>query len=457
MLSIPTIALVFLLLVCVVDAQNPVAELPYVSTKALSSLHPVRQWWIQVQDRVYHAPSSLLGLSQNITKYYYAYGSESAISDELRVHCVGGQGRWHIFHLPEGPGMVSGLLQSSGARRASLSALRQLQHGMVLSRSFPAYELPRDYVNPLSGSGQLLEITAVSKIEEDLLRTYLSQLLTFPTRSWTSAEDDSQKVKEFLKRHFETMGLRTCFHDFTDTLEGRKLTNVVAHIGGQSGDSVTVGAHYDSRPYLGPAPGAEDNGSGVAALLAIAKAFTAANVSPKQSVYFVAFAAEEPGLLGSKAFAQALESSGDDFLAECRPSSSFLQMSGQRRSLAKGATHRAIILDEVGWRSTKFEKPTVTLESYDSCQDEMDHLSASSSLHNQGSLDVVHNSNPFGSDHMSFLERDMHAVLTINGDDEAYPNYHQSSDTIDNVNFELMAKIAKMNLGALIRMAGVDA
>lgn len=452
MLSIPVFALVSLSLLSLVHA----AELPSVSTKALSSLHPVRQWWIQVQDRVYHAPSSLLGLSHNITDYYVAYGSQSAVPAELRVHRVGGEGRWHIFQLPEGPGMVSSLLQNSGTRRASLSALSQLQHGMVLSSSFPAYEAPRDYVNPLSGSGQALEMTAVSKIDEELLRRYLSQLTTFPTRSWSSTEDESQKVKQFLKRHFEQMGYQTCFHDFT--FSGRTLTNVVAHASGQSGDSVTVGAHYDSRPFSGPAPGAEDNGSGVAALLAMARAFATAKVTPQQNVYFVAFAGEEPGLVGSKAFAQALQSSGSDgFLDQCGAASSFLQMRREKKSLAKGATHRAIILDEVGWRSPKFDKPTVNLESYDSCHDEMDHLRASSSFHNGGSLDVVHNSHPFGSDHMSFLELGMDAVLTINGDDEAYPNYHQSSDTIDSVNFELIAKIAKMNLGALIRMAGVSA
>merc|ERR1740123_524815 len=100
-------------------------------------------------------------------------------------------------------------------------------------------------------------------------------------------------------------------------------------------------------------------------------------------------------------------------------------------------------MDEVGWVSHNrgYEREMVNLESYDWTSEVMQHLAASSRDHNGDSLEVVHSSNPFGSDHMSFLERGMKAVLVINGDDEAYPNYHMSSDTIDNVNTEYAAKI----------------
>merc|ERR1711957_431801 len=72
----------------------------------------------------------------------------------------------------------------------------------------------------------------------------------------------------------------------------------------------TVGAHYDSRPFSGAAPGADDNGSGVAALLAIAKAFTDTKAQTKKNVYFVGFAGEEDGLDGSAAYTKALFEGG---------------------------------------------------------------------------------------------------------------------------------------------------
>ena len=117
--------------------------------------------------------------------------------------------------------------------------------------------------------------------------------------------------------------------------------------------------------------------------------------------------------------------------------------------------HEAIIMDEVGWLSNKLEGPTVNLESYNWASNILEHLAQSSKTHNGDDLTVVHSSNPFGSDHMSFLDRAFPAVLTINGDDEAYPNYHQSSDTIVNVNKTLMHLIGRMNMGALLRVAGV--
>jgi Zn-dependent M28 family amino/carboxypeptidase len=50
--------------------------------------------------------------------------------------------------------------------------------------------------------------------------------------------------------------------------------------------------------------GAEDNASGTAGVLALAEAFVASGVRPERSMLFVAFGAEESGLIGSEAFAQ---------------------------------------------------------------------------------------------------------------------------------------------------------
>merc|ERR1712232_212013 len=170
-------------------------------------------------------------------------------------------------------------------------------------------------------------------------------------------------------------------------------------------------------------------------------AFTDSKVCPAKTVYFVGFAGEEAGLLGSGVFAEKLKAW--DIPDKCKPislrKSSFLQTF--RSKVAGGSSHQeAIIMDEIGWLSPKLQNPTVNLESYDWASGMMDHLQQSSLLHNGESLVVVHSNAPFGSDHMSFLEREMPAVLTINGDDEAYPNYHQSTDEISNVNGTFVSK-----------------
>lgn len=72
-------------------------------------------------------------------------------------------------------------------------------------------------------------------------------------------------------------------------------------------DYFLVGGHLDhlgSWPELNP--GANDNASGAAAVLEIARAAATLNPAPKRSLVFVLFGGEEMGLLGSKKFAQGL-------------------------------------------------------------------------------------------------------------------------------------------------------
>jgi Zn-dependent M28 family amino/carboxypeptidase len=68
---------------------------------------------------------------------------------------------------------------------------------------------------------------------------------------------------------------------------------------------ILIGAHYDAVPGT---PGADDNASGVAVLLELAKAFAAE--PPQSPVRLVAFDLEEYGLLGSTAYAEHLKQAG---------------------------------------------------------------------------------------------------------------------------------------------------
>ncbi len=66
-----------------------------------------------------------------------------------------------------------------------------------------------------------------------------------------------------------------------------------------------VAAHYDGPPH---SPGADDNATGLAALLELAGRWSA--TPPRRPVWIVAFDQEEWGLLGSRALAQRLRASG---------------------------------------------------------------------------------------------------------------------------------------------------
>jgi len=122
--------------------------------------------------------------------------------------------------------------------------------------------------------------------------------------------------------------------------------NVVALLRGSDPqrwrEMIVVGAHYDHLGRGFPRawtrscggvmpgvifPGADDNASGVAGLLEVAEAFAGAPARPPRSVLFVAFAAEESGLLGSRFFVEHPPVPLDDVVAMIN-----LDMIGRLRS-----------------------------------------------------------------------------------------------------------------------------
>lgn len=435
-------------------------SLPRVRTDPLEASALARKlesngkWWTRIGDVVYHAPDHPSELSPHIKDYYYAIGSHDALSDEMRSLRVGGEGRWHIFHIPKGSSSLLQTAQRAGSRRSSMSALSQLKTGKTLSAIFPEFLMSTDYVNPLSEAGQEAEKKAVEKLSADEIKSYLEKITALPTRSWSNNEA-SLKIENLLLEEFRSLGYHSCLHRFDQS--GKEMANVIAYAPGTSSGSIIVGAHFDSRPFEGAAPGAEDNGSGLAGLLAMAKALQASGVATQKGVQFIAFAGEEAGLLGSARIVADLKSGGKNLPAECMPAASFLELgSGGRWTNTKKLDIKAIVMDEIGWLSSKLNKPTVTLESREMSREMMDHMAHACKDHNGDDLQLIHNASPFGSDHMSFLDHDMQSVLTINGDDEGYPFYHTSQDTIENVKPEFAASITKMNMGALIRMAGVQ-
>ena len=96
--------------------------------------------------------------------------------------------------------------------------------------------------------------------------------------------------------------------------------NVIATLPGTDPTAgiVLIGAHYDSRTAdlndaASPAPGANDNASGVAIMLEVARVL--ASETPRATIVFAAFSAEEVGREGSKHYVEAEQARGDDIRA----------------------------------------------------------------------------------------------------------------------------------------------
>ena len=106
---------------------------------------------------------------------------------------------------------------------------------------------------------------------------------------------------DYIERTFTDAGLQPRRDGYD--VRGKLCENIEVEIPGSSRDIFVIGAHYDS---VYGSPGANDNGSGVAALLALAKRF--AGKPQERTLRFVAFPNEEPNhfqtpLMGSWVYA----------------------------------------------------------------------------------------------------------------------------------------------------------
>ena len=118
----------------------------------------------------------------------------------------------------------------------------------------------------------------------------------------------------FIKIEFESYGLETHLQKFTYTFRWRvglfrwrtveiETMNVIGVLKGTSDKHVVIGAHMDHLGVDGDGDaynGADDNASGTTAILELAEAFGKSDARPKDTIVFIAFNAEELGLLGSK-------------------------------------------------------------------------------------------------------------------------------------------------------------
>jgi leucyl aminopeptidase len=101
----------------------------------------------------------------------------------------------------------------------------------------------------------------------------------------------------------------------TQPFEGWSVKNVAAEFPGETSELVLITAHLDStaqsedkyRPKVHPAPGADDDASGIAAVLAAASIFPklAQGITPRRTIRFVLFNAEEVGMIGSQRYAES--------------------------------------------------------------------------------------------------------------------------------------------------------
>lgn len=132
--------------------------------------------------------------------------------------------------------------------------------------------------------------------------------------------EGKDRAIEYIVGQFEQVGLEPLFQGYRHEFQFRSglawipATNLVGIIPGTdpvlSQEYIVIGAHYDHLGYSLQNKekvifsGADDNASGVASIIELARSLTAAHDPIKRSVIIVAFDAEESGLLGATRFVE---------------------------------------------------------------------------------------------------------------------------------------------------------
>ena len=244
----------------------------------------------------------------------------------------------------------------------------------------------------LAGSG--------NESNPDRLRTLQEQLSNAPSAR-------SRLTNRYASLHWKT------------TIEDGLLTNVVGLIPGTGPDTIVIGAHRDhfGRPAGLLFPGADDNASGTAIVLEVARALGKIGLRPQRTILFLSFSGEERDLIGSRLYTS-------------------------RPVIPLGSTKAMINIDHAGVGNrlltigiTELKKSTVK--------------DAGRAVGLVNKLDL-YGFFP-GGDHVPFKEAGIPTVTIVSGG--VHPHFHQPTDTADTINPEILQTIARYVLALTWQLA----
>ena len=279
--------------------------------------------------------------------------------------------------------------------------------------------------------------SVVSSVSRNNIEKWITELASFHTRHTKSKYID--EIASWLKSKLEHISqININFHHYEEG--GYNLKNVICEKAGSLSDQVIlVCAHYDSRmedleDMNSRAPGADDNASGVAVLLEVARLISTLNLA--KSIHLAFFSGEEQGLWGSTHYAKQLKHDNVNL-------------------------YRLINLDMVGY-PPRNGKTTVTVErdignkvttndkDSQAFADMMEQMAL-----DYTDLDVV--LGPiYDSDYMPFEALGYVTIGCYDGGATVEnTHYHSVTDDISFVNMDYVVSVAKMVLASVLKEAAI--
>jgi len=244
---------------------------------------------------------------------------------------------------------------------------------------------------------------------------------TIFSRHYTQPGND--KAADYIHQKLESYGL-TVFNQQYSSM-GR---NVYAIQTGTEfpNQRYIICAHYDDMPPGSIAPGADDNASGVAAVIETARIFSL--YSSPYTVIYALWDGEEVGFLGSNYFATQAAASGDSILG-------------------------VINLDMIAWESDNIDIADLHTESIGSSIFLSDKMVEVNNLYSIGLTIDIKNPGATFSDHASFWSNGFGAILLIQDGNDVNPYYHTTNDKVMHFNYPYYLSMSKATIGTLATLA----
>jgi len=214
---------------------------------------------------------------------------------------------------------------------AAFHLMNEVHHSFTTNYSFPKITAKSDSDDD---DDIIIPNSILDQVNLDYLKETVHDLSSFHTRH-TESENIDDVASWLMEKLQNICGGDVYTHNFTHTPNGEKddddvnsqqtqfrekkptyhLKNIVCEKPGSTNNTIMISAHYDSRMEdssnsTARAPGADDNASGVSALLEIARILS--NVSLNNSIIFVLFPGEEQGKWGSTQYADYVEKADVD-------------------------------------------------------------------------------------------------------------------------------------------------
>ena len=218
---------------------------------------------------------------------------------------------------------------------------------------------------------------------------------------------------------------------------GEKIRNILGKIEGKdTSEYVIVGAHYDHLGIYDDLTedsifnGADDNASGVSAVLQLAKAFKASKKQPLRTIIFAFWDAEEQGLIGSKCFVESFHDINRIKLY--------------------------INFDMIG-RYKKDPYSKLNINYSDTISNSIQFLNNEIKKY-ELNINLIPSNKPEdqafrgGSDHASFESKNVPIIFFSTG---VHDDYHKPTDHTERINWEELTYITKLSFITLFKFANL--